>query len=1345
METQGTRHRGQAAAWLAAVALGLGAAACDDGGSTGFDVGISADRTAGNAPLRVTFRASNNGPLDHEFDHTWDFGDGTTSDEAEPVHVFEKAGTYRVHVLVEDRDGAGSGEDSIEIVVSEPADLEVRDVGVHPRRVRAGDTVTVSWGLGNAGAEVVGTWDLVVFLGASDAWDPATATVLQRLPRADNESGPARGVEIEVELPDDLASGDYHVGVIADPDEHVGDADRADNVGFAPVTLQVRNPRDDGPDLASCGVEIPAFDRLDADETPVAELGDQLAVRVCLTNLGNRPVARFGYTLFLSPDDVLDPDDVPVGGREGIALGPGDRERSDDLVDLAPALGAGEWHLLVMVDPDDEVAEQLEDNNERAWPGVFRLVEPGEVEGVDLVVSAFDVTVEGDRVFWGQTLRGALTVTNRGDTAVERFFVVQVLAEPVDGGASVQVASVNVPRIDARGDEALDVPVRVTRRVPEGEYRLVAVADPTNGVGDVNPGNNRRVLQRVLTLGGEPNVDAAVRQVTFEPGEVEAGDRVRVSAVVANAGRDPTGELEAIVLLSPLPMSGPGAVEVDRFPMESLDGDESRPIQREITVPIELDQRVRGWHVGVVVDPDDRLAGELDEENNTLFTEGLLTVTGAMGGCGEDEGFEENDTPEQAAALPPGEHAALGLCDGADWYRVEVPAGHRLDAVVRWPGEAALTLTLADADGEPIAEGEGPAGERRVFTTAVHEPRTLLVGVTGAETAYDLVVTVTLADERPDLRVRAVAAVPGVVEPGGPVAVSFEVVNVGGGPAAASAAAVHLAVEGAPDAEAVPLGTVDVPALGPGEAASVRGDFAVPADAAEGRYFLIVLADADGAVAEANEDDNRASAPLRIDAEQACEADPLEPNRSPVGGGGPAHAARVPPGEHPELTACGDDDDWYQIELEEGERLDVAIAFDAAAGDLDLELYDRDGSTLLDRSASLQGEEAVQLLRAPAAGRYHVRVFLAPGAAGVVANTYTLTVDVSAAGDCADDPFEPNAGADGAALLPDGVHALTLCPGDEDWFRFNIPAGNTVSFQLAAGAARVRLALFDPDGRVVEEDGRRIVHEATTSGFHRLRVTLEEPVAEAVPYQLTVAGVSGVDLVLDEVRLSAVEAAPGGDVRATVALRNVRADAAADVVVRFVLSADERPSADDRLLAEHRIDRIGGGAELTVRQRMTLPADVEPGDWFVVVELDPDRRVADLRPGNNRGAAPLAVVAACADDDARENEGPRSATPLDPEAGAVEGGVLCPYTEDWFSLAVPRAGTLTVRLAFAHADGDLDLYVYDEAGEVALGESRTEDDEETVEIELDAPATVLIRVDGFLEAANRYDLSWVLP
>ena len=79
-----------------------------------------ADPLTGTAPLEVQFTGSNSiddgGP--ENLTYAWDFGDGNSSSEADPMHTFTIAGEYIVNLIVTDASGL-TDNDQLTIVVNE--------------------------------------------------------------------------------------------------------------------------------------------------------------------------------------------------------------------------------------------------------------------------------------------------------------------------------------------------------------------------------------------------------------------------------------------------------------------------------------------------------------------------------------------------------------------------------------------------------------------------------------------------------------------------------------------------------------------------------------------------------------------------------------------------------------------------------------------------------------------------------------------------------------------------------------------------------------------------------------------------------------------------------------------------------------------------------------------------------------------------------------------------------------------------------------------------------------------------------------------------------------------------
>ncbi|MFK4599432.1 ThuA domain-containing protein [Streptomyces pristinaespiralis] len=101
----------------------------------------AADRTSGQAPLRVTFSSAGTTDADGDaLTYSWDFGDGTTSTEANPVHHYTKNGTYTATVTAKDPTGR-TGSASVHVVVGNTAPKVTLELPVEGALFDFGDEI----------------------------------------------------------------------------------------------------------------------------------------------------------------------------------------------------------------------------------------------------------------------------------------------------------------------------------------------------------------------------------------------------------------------------------------------------------------------------------------------------------------------------------------------------------------------------------------------------------------------------------------------------------------------------------------------------------------------------------------------------------------------------------------------------------------------------------------------------------------------------------------------------------------------------------------------------------------------------------------------------------------------------------------------------------------------------------------------------------------------------------------------------------------------------------------------------------------------------------------------------
>lgn len=89
-----------------------------------FQATISASATSGTAPLTVDFTSSTSYGQS-PYTYLWRFGDGTTSTEARPAHIYETPGTYDAGLTITDSRGKAAASSNVRVTVTARPDLEV--------------------------------------------------------------------------------------------------------------------------------------------------------------------------------------------------------------------------------------------------------------------------------------------------------------------------------------------------------------------------------------------------------------------------------------------------------------------------------------------------------------------------------------------------------------------------------------------------------------------------------------------------------------------------------------------------------------------------------------------------------------------------------------------------------------------------------------------------------------------------------------------------------------------------------------------------------------------------------------------------------------------------------------------------------------------------------------------------------------------------------------------------------------------------------------------------------------------------------------------------------------------
>jgi hypothetical protein len=171
------------------------------------------------------------------------------------------------------------------------------------------------------------------------------------------------------------------------------------------------------------------------------------------------------------------------------------------------------------------------------------------------------------------------------------------------------------------------------------------------------------------------------------------------------------------------------------------------------------------------------------------------------------------------------------------------------------------------------------------------------------------------------------------------------------------------------------------------------------------------------------------------------------------------------------------------------------------------------------------------------------------------------------------------------------------------------------------------------------------------------------------------------------------------------------------------LSADPTIDGSDRLLTTFAIPSLKGFYYAKGEVNVAIPADVTPGNWYIGAIADSGGVIVESDETDNTGSSEMAIIKP--DDGYEDNDVLADATLVALNATYID--LVC-YDLDWYMVQPATDATLTARVEFLNANGNLALKLFDSGGAL-LATAEGENDAEEVTSVLTA-GTYYIEVVG---------------
>lgn len=652
-------------------------------------------------------------------------------------------------------------------------------------------------------------------------------------------------------VPAQLASGSYFIGVIADPEGRLSDANRANNSSVAPASTLI-SVTGRLPDLATNGVLVP----------PNVNAGSTAVVLESIANTG-AGVAPQGYVSrwFLSTDALITTADTQVGTFFNSPLQPGSIQQVTRQLNIPSSLASGTYRFGVILDPDQQVPETDETNNALASTPV---TVTSLASGADLAVPDAPLVVPAQTSASGF---GSITfsVRNQGSLSANGPFSVGVylMPTPVVGTNGLFLGSVNLPTLAPGAVSApVTFPFQIPPTVTRGPFFIGVVADITRAVADVNRLNNASPGVS-LNVEDAQQVPDLIALTADGPFTAQRGSQQTFTARIANNGA--RAVQTAFRTRFTLRSGAAGTVTLGTVTTPSLGAFQSTQLTLSTAIPVSLAEDA--YFLETTVDADDAIRPEVTEANNTFTRPQTLAVTAATNVAN----LAVTTVNVSPASVVIGQNI---LVTGTISNSGTVGTLNPFTAGIFLSRNQSVSTTDTVIDSFQVTAIN--AGAATIVQRTVRVPPTLLPGTffVGLIANTPATIIESRTDDNsgsapitvvagPDLSVQSVTFNPNQARPGDTITFNTTVRN--GGQAAVVPPPTRLinryflSTKSPVTANDILLGIDSVPIDGgipvSSSVASVN-TLTLPSNLAPGSYFIGVLTDATGAIAEQREDNN---------------------------------------------------------------------------------------------------------------------------------------------------------------------------------------------------------------------------------------------------------------------------------------------------------------------------------------------------------------------------------------------------------------------------------------------------------------------------------------------------------
>ncbi|MBC3542413.1 CARDB domain-containing protein [Rufibacter sediminis] len=552
-----------------------------------------------------------------------------------------------------------------------------------------------------------------------------------------------------------------------------------------------------------------------------------------------------GY--YLSANSTFESTDLYLGNTIGSTLTSGNSAQRSGTISLPSTVTAGNYNLLFVADPTNDISETDETNNVKA-----AAVTVTSSNTLELAVSTR--TLAATSVVLGGTVSATATLTNSGNATAPKSAVGFYLSTntSLDDNDVLLTSKQTSGTLAAKASEEITATLTIPNNTVAGSYYILYVPDPENHIAESDETNG--VMSLALTVTNN-SIDLVVQNPALSPTSLLAGATVTATSTLRNQGSVSAASSNIGYYLSANNTFEASDVALTTTTGGALAG--STSAAKSVTLTIPTGTAAGNYYVLFVADPANAVTEGLETNNVSsvaltvlpqtidleMQTPSLSVASVTVGGSVKATSTIRNTGTVASSASVVGYYLSTNTTFESSDVALGTSTGGALAANASAAKSADLTIPAATAVGN-------------YYILFVADPAKAVTESNETNNVMSVALTVT-APPSPDLVVETFYITPSTsFIKGTAYTVASIIKNQGNATSSASSVGFYLSTDATWDAADVLMAEATGSSLNQNATTTLTKAVTVPTTTATGSYYLIVKADHKDAVTESNETNN---------------------------------------------------------------------------------------------------------------------------------------------------------------------------------------------------------------------------------------------------------------------------------------------------------------------------------------------------------------------------------------------------------------------------------------------------------------------------------------------------------